>query len=269
MEVTLDAQGKVTGDYTGTWSLKENTSYLTLKLGTATYYGVFMPQSVNGSTTTNYKATTLEAIGFSALAINGVAVWGYKLKPNYAVAYNYTNNTIPVKANSTYSSNIELMFPTVDNTVLTWTSSAPDVINETGKYAPRDTLTNLTLTGRLESGDYFWEQAFDIKAQKKIIPSGDYLTGLIAYYDMDSNPCYNAYNTSDHTVIGTSSTSGKRPTFTTDYSRFGKVLHQAFGAKGSNSTCRMPNPLYGKTDLSGFTVSMWVKRTDDNMWRNI
>lgn len=262
-ELTLTPEGKVTGAYTGTWSVKAGTSYLTLKLGTTIYYGVFVPQHVNGATRQNYKTTSLEALAFTAMANNGVPVWGYKLKPEYAVAYNYLSNTIPVKTGNTYSNNINLMFPTTDNTTLTWTSSEPNVISETGKYAPQENVTSLTLTARLACGDYFWEQEYNIKAQKEIIPNGDYLGGLAAYYDMDNAPCYNAYNADERTTFGST---GTKPALLTDYDRFGQVLHQSFGAKSSNSFTRMPNPLLNKTDLEGFTVSLWVKRTDANMW---
>lgn len=262
-ELTLSANGEVTGAYTGTWSVKAGTSYLTLKLGTTTYYGVFVPQHVNGSTTANYKTSGMEAVAFTAVASNGVPVWGYKLAPEYAVAQNYTSHTINVKEGATYSSNIELMFPTTDNTILTWTSSEPDVISETGKYAPREEVTPVTLTARLECGDYYWEQAYNVKAQKEILPTGDYLAGLVAYYDFDASPCYNAYNTSERTTFGST---GTRPTLVEDYSRFGTVVHQSFGAQGSNSQTRMPNPLLNRSDLKGFTVSLWVKRTDSNQW---
>ncbi len=262
-ELTLTAEGKVTGAYTGTWSVKDGTSYLTLKLGTTIYYGVFAPQHVNGATKQNYKTTSLEALSFTAVSSSGVPAWGYKLKPQYAVAYNYLSNTIPVTSGNTYNANINLMFPTTDNTTLSWTSSEPDVIDETGKYAPRETLTELTLTGRLQCADYYWEQSYDIKAQRATTPTGDYLTGLVAYYNMDETPCYNAYNTDERALFGTT---GTRPTLVQDYSRFGKVLHQWFGAQKSNSSTRMPNPLLNKSELAGMTVSMWVKRTDDNMW---
>ena len=261
--ITLTADGKVTGDYTGTWSMKEGTSYVTLRLGSTPYYGVFVRQHINGSTKQNYMTSEMEALAFTAVAANGVPVWGYKLMPECAVSYNYTSNTIAVKSGATYSSNLELMFPTTDNTVLTWTSSEPDVISETGKYAPREEVTPVTLTARLECGDYYWEQAYDVKAQKEIIPSGDYLGGLLAYYDFNASPCYNAYNVSERTTFGST---GTRPVLTTDYSRFGQVVHQAFGAIGSNSSTRISNPLKDRTDLTGFTVSLWVKRTDGNLW---
>lgn len=260
-EITLTADGKVSGAQTGTWTVKEGTRYVTLKLGGTMYYGVFMLQQVNGATTQNYKTTLLDVLAFSAVAPNGVPVWGYKLTPKCAVSKNYVDNTISARDGATVSQNLSLMFPTTDNTTLTWTSSEPDVISETGKYNPRDEETPVTLTGRLECGDYFWEQTFKVKAQQRTTPEGDYLGGLVAYYDMDKSPCYNAYNEAERTAFGTT---GTKPELTSDYDRFGKVLHQSQGNKGKNSFTRMPNPLLDRTEVEGFSVSMWVKRTDHN-----
>ena len=262
-ELTLTADGKVKGAYTGTWTIKEGTSYLTLKLGTSTYYGVFVEQSLNGATKQNFKTSQMKALTFTAVGTSGVPVWGYKLKPEYAVSWNYVNNTIPVKTGSTYANNLSLIFPTIDNTVLTWTSSEPDVISETGKYSPRESVVPVTLTVRLECQDVYWEQSYNVKAQKEVIPGGDYLGGLVAYYDMDAYPCYNAYNTAERITFGTT---GTKPVLTSDYDRMGQVLHQSFGAQKSNSSTRMPNPLLNKTNVTGTTISMWVRRTDDNMW---
>lgn len=262
-ELTLEPDGKVSGAHTGTWELKEGTSYLTLRLGSAYYYGVVIEQEVNGATKQNYKTSQMKAIAFTAIAQSGVSAWGYKLEPEYAVAQNYVNNPITLKEGTTYASNLSLMFPTVDNTTLTWTSSEPDVISETGKYNPQETTVPVSLTVRLQCEDYYWEDTYNVKAQKKVIPAGDYLGGLVAYYNMDEAPCTNAYDTSERTFFGTT---GTKPTLTSDYDRFGQVVHQAFGVQKSNSYTRMPNPLLNRTDIEGFSVSMWVKRSDENQW---
>jgi len=267
--VTLTADGKVKGDMTGTWTVKEGSAYLTLKLGSTTYYGVLCQQHVSGATKSNMQTTTLQALAFTAQSNSGVSVWGYKLEEQYAVAYNYVNNkTIfasTVKTGTAYSSNIDLMFAPEENATLTWTSSQPTIIDETGKYNPAglDEVQNVTLTARLACGDYFWEQSYDVKAQKDVQPSGDYLSGLVAYYDFDTTPCYNAYNQEQRTSFATT---GTKPTLVDDYARFGKVLHQSFGAQGSNGYTRMTNPLYEAADLKGMTISMWVKRSDLNQW---
>ena len=268
--LTLNADGSVTGKLTGTWGLTEGTSYMWIKLGSVTYYGVFCEQQINGSTTANYQTSTLEAIAFTSTATSGTPLWGYKLKPQHAIAWNQQNNTLGVKDGQTVSSNLSLMFPTDNNVTLSWTSSQPDVISETGKYAPLSTATDVTLTARLSCGDYYWEQAYNVTAQKEIIPSGDYLSGIVAYYDFDEKPTINHYKPSTETQYDKASYgkfgSGTAPTLEEDYDRFGHVVHLTFGANGSNSYVRMPNPLYGQAELEGFTVSAWVKRGDDNAW---
>jgi len=268
--ITLTADGKVTGELSGTWGVTEGTSYMWIRVENVSYYGVFCEQEINGATTSNYTTSGMKAIAFTSVANSGVPLWGYKLQPQYAVAWNYANHTIPVKEGQTVSSNLSLMFETDNNTTLTWTSSQPDVISETGKYAPLPEATDVTLTGRLQCGDYYWEQTYNVTAQKEIIPSGDYLSGLVAYYNFDEKPTYNQYKPSTETdydrVVYGKFGSGTAPTLEEDYDRFGQVVHLNFGASGSNSYSRIPNPLLDQSDIEGFTVSAWVKRNDDNAW---
>lgn len=289
--VTLTADGKVTGDMTGSWTQEEGTNMMSIKLGSSTYNGVFCQNQVNGATKSGYKTTSLVTRGFTAIcdtkgnANAGVPVWGYKLDDKSSLAYNYKTNTIGVKAGQSISQNLKLMFPTVHNTTLTWTSSEPAVISETGKYNPAGLAEDLpvTLTARLACGDSYWEQTYNIKAKAETDPTGDYLSGLVAYYDFDDKPTYNHYKVAgaeeyDRITYGKYG-NGTTPSFECDYERNGQFIHQFFGESKQNSYCRMPNPLYGMkvidngqqaTDngeqLSGFTVSAWVKRNDANAW---
>ncbi len=268
--INLGTDGKVTGEMTGTWGITEGTGYMWIKISSVTYYGVWCEQSISGATTSNFKETSLKAVAFSSTATSGVPFWGYKLEPQYAIAWNYSNNTINVKEGQSISSNVSLMFDTDNNTTLSWVSSEPDIINETGKYAPAEDATAVTLTARLDCGDYYWTQDYNVTAQKEIIPSGDYLTGLVAYYNFDETPTYNQYKAStetdyDRATYGKWGT-GTSPSLEEDYDRFGQVAHVQFGANGANSYVRMTNPLLDQTDIEGFTVSSWVKRTDDDAW---
>ncbi|MCD8303694.1 MAG: family 43 glycosylhydrolase [Prevotellaceae bacterium] len=264
--VNLSTDGKVSGELTGTWGITEGTDYMWIKVGTVTYYGVWCEQSINGATTDDLKETSLKAVSFTSVASSGVPFWGYKLEPQYAIAWNYAN--INLKQGQTVSSNVSLMFDTDNNTTLTWTSSEPDILSETGKYNPTDTQTDVTMTARLDCGDYFWQEAYDVKAQAASTPSGDYLTGLVAYYDFDEKPTYNQYNLDEKATYGKFS-SGTEPSLESDWDRFGQVVHTAYGANGNNSFVRIDNPLNGQ-DIDGFTVSLWVKRntedTEDALW---
>lgn len=257
--IHLSADGKVTGAYSGTWSFTdEGKSYFRIKLGSVTYDGVYVEQTLENN--------TAKTLCFTTVATSGVPAWGYKLHPKSAIAYNYLQNQSRFKV-TIVNSNKEILFDPVENATLTWTSSDPNRFSEDGKYNPDTVKTTVTMTARLACGDYFWENTTtsNLSALKPL--EGDPYSGIVAYYHFDESPVKNAYNTEEGaTLARASTTSGTKPTLDVDYGRFGKVLHTYFGAQGSNSYVRMHNPLQGAEDLDGFTVAMWVKRADANKW---
>ena len=70
VEVTLSADGKISGEYSGTWSVKSGTSYITINIGD-TYKGVMIEQTLEPK---NEKAPSFTALN----GTTGVTVWGYK-----------------------------------------------------------------------------------------------------------------------------------------------------------------------------------------------
>lgn len=272
--IHLSADGKVTGDYTGTWEYTdEGKSYFQIKVKSSasatsyTYQGVVVEQTLEGSTA---KTLCFTAICNAGGAQQGVPCWGYKLQPQYALSYNYNKyNADYFKASlvASISKNVNIMFDPEENVTLTWQSSAPDVVTATGKYNAPAENTSLTLTARMECGDYYWEKAFNSSARKATEVLGDQTTGLVAYYNFDESPTYNLFADDERVTYNRSNTTtATAPTLGNDWARFGKVVHQYFGAQGSNSYSRIPNPLLYQEDLSGFTVSLWVKRADANKY---
>lgn len=79
VELTLNENGTLGGAYTGTWTLSEGTSYITLKLGNTEYSGVLADKQM--------EPTAIKCIGFTACSGNGTNIWGYKMKDKYKVAY--------------------------------------------------------------------------------------------------------------------------------------------------------------------------------------
>lgn len=283
--ITLSPDGKVTGDYTGTWKYTdEGKSYITISLNKANgasvktdFNGVIVEQTLEGNTAKTLCFTTV--CNTSGHQNCGVPLWGYKLQPQSAIAYNYQQHTSDYFKTTSYSSvskNVTTYFDPTDNVTLEWTSSNPSVLSPEGKYNPTDKLESITLTAKLSCGDYFWSKDFTARASAAAEIKEDVKTGLVAYYNFDSatNETYNTLTTEEgKATFGRASLSGKAPTIETDYSRFGKVAHQYFGANGSNSYMRIENPLAkeGNSDLEGFTVSLWVKRVDtkntyDALW---
>ena len=79
VSVQLNADGTITGDKTGSWAVIEGTSYITLTIDKTEYKGVMVEQTLEPS---DDKATA-----FTALAKNGVTVWGYCTNPATAIRF--------------------------------------------------------------------------------------------------------------------------------------------------------------------------------------
>lgn len=265
--IHLSADGAITGAYTGTWKYTDDgKSYIQIKIGTTYYNGVVVEQTLEGNTA---KTLCFTAICDKSGANCGVPCWGYKLQPQYALSYNYNKYAGEYFKLSRYlsiSKNLDIMFDPEENTSLTWISSMPDVFTPAGKYNAPSEDTPFELTARMDCAGYYWQQTFSAKARAATEITGDQTTSLEAYYSFDAKPVVNALDSTQTAVLGASSTKNTAPTLEEDYSRFGSYIHQTFGAQGQNSYARFANPLCGKSELDGFTVSLWVKRTDDNAW---
>lgn len=265
--IHLSADGTVTGSYTGTWKYTdEGASYFQIKLGSYTYNGVVVEQTLEGNTS---KVLCFTAIGTSGTNC-GVPVWGYKLQPAYALSRNYQlYNSTYLKPSlfTSVSKNLNLFFDPIENVRLSWTSSMPDVLSDEGKYNAPAEQQKFTMTARLSCGNYFWENTYNATAKPATAVTGDPTSGIVAYYNFDDTPAVNLFDEVQSAELRRSSTSTAYPVLETDYARFGQVLHQSFGSIGNNSYTRMPNPLAGQDDLDGFTVSLWVNRVDAaNPW---
>jgi arabinan endo-1,5-alpha-L-arabinosidase len=70
VDIQLNADGTISGSQTGTWSIEEGTSYVIIKLGSTTYYGVFVEQTL--------EPTDDKAVAFTAVTKNGQTIWGYQ-----------------------------------------------------------------------------------------------------------------------------------------------------------------------------------------------
>lgn len=67
--ITLQGDGSITGEYTGSWSLESGTPYITLSLNGQNYSGVALEMEVEG---TVYKTMVFTALGDE----NQVTLWG-------------------------------------------------------------------------------------------------------------------------------------------------------------------------------------------------
>ena len=77
VEISLNDDGTISGDATGKWTIKKGTSYIDVTLSSTTYKGVMVEQTMEPSDD--------KVAAFTAMAKNGVTIWGYK----------YTDSTTP------------------------------------------------------------------------------------------------------------------------------------------------------------------------------
>ena len=86
--IQLNADGTISGKYTGKWTTTEGTSYIQVTIGNVVYYGVIAEQQM--------EPTTIKAVSFTAGSASGVNIWGYKMRDDYNLAYQLNNLDLPV-----------------------------------------------------------------------------------------------------------------------------------------------------------------------------
>lgn len=262
VEITLTADGKVSGAYSGTWSLTEGTSYIMITLGSTTYNGVLIEQQMDGK--------SIRAVCFTAANLGGVTIWGYKMRPDYAIAWQVNNQSNPITNNQDVTRGYDLYGVGLGdpNVTLSWTSSAPALLSAEGKYNPTSLTeaADVTLTERMEAGQYFWQEEYNVKVQPESA-SDDWKTGLLAHYGFDDEQLANTFNAAEKAELKRGGSTSLPALVDDSYQlRNGKVVQLSFGAKDKESYVEIPNPLYGKDLSNGASLSFWLQRADDNLW---
>lgn len=260
VKVTLHKDGSISGTHTGTWSLDSGTGYVTIKLGNVTYKGVIVDEIMD--------EISLHAYAFTACASNGVHIWGYKLRGDYALAYQMRHHAIPVTDGQIVSSNLNLCeIPLTDNIEMKWSSSHPEIISNGGRYNPTGLTENVDveLCMHIASEKYFLEQVYEVKAKKETFPVSDWSSGIVAHYNFDSATPTNSIDPTEYASL-LKNGSNKLPTLDADDIRNGTYVHLSFGASGHESYVSLPNPLYNEELATGLTLTFWLKRNDDNKW---
>lgn len=260
VEIVLSAEGKVSGAYTGTWSVEEGNSYFNITLGNTSYKGVLVEEQMDGK--------NIKVISFTACAKNGVHIWGYKMREDYLLAWQINNQNMPIKDGQTISENIDLYgILLTDGVDIEWTSSHPDVISRFGRYNPSNLTENVPveLSVKLTSGNYYWQSAYSVIAEPEGSLATDWNSGIVAHYDFDSTVVVNRVNEAERALL-LKTGSNTRPSLESDSVRNGMFVHLFFGGNGNESYVRMPNPFYHQEVEDGVTISFLVKRKDNNVW---
>lgn len=256
--IQLNANGTVSGKYKGSWKIQEGTSYINIAVNGQTYKGVLTDQMMENTKT---HATCFTAVGYQ-----GAPLWGYKISDKYQLATALNAYKAPVFNRKNIYQNIDLYDTELPEKVtLEWKSSAPDILSDYGRYNPEglEADSTVTLTATLSCGRYYWSDTYNVKVKADNQATGDFATGLKAYYDFDDSPILNRYN-SEQTAELKKELITKKATLESDNERNGCYLQQNYGKYGRACYTEFINPLKGLTLENGVTLSMWVKRGSDD-----
>ena len=262
VEVTLNADGTVTGKYTGKWSMTEGTGYVTLTLNNIVYQGVAVEEVMDNK--------SMHALAITACGTSGVNIWAHKLMPKYELAWMLNNMTVPVKQNQTVSKDVDLygMKIGLPNVMLSWQSNQPEVISHYGKYNPSGLTEDVpvVLSARLEAANYYWAQDYKVYAGKENMPTANWKGGMVAHYGFDHQQLSNSFDAAQVATLGKKGTGVVPVLEDNDPMRTGRVTRTYPSVNNNEGYVTIPNPLYGKNLENGATISLWVQRNDNNLY---
>lgn len=152
VEISLNADGTVSGKYTGTWTLTEGTPYVTIKMNNQTYKGVAVRQMIEG--------TDMDTMCLTLLGSDEKEVWFSKhLQGKRAVDRIIDQVTIP----SGTLTNLTLPTEEIYGTTIRWKSGNTAVITDNGEVTRGDKETDVVMTAIFENNGYSVTKDYVIK----------------------------------------------------------------------------------------------------------
>ncbi len=241
--VELNADGTVTGDVTGTWSMADATdrdyTYVTINADNATYKGVFFEQ-----TNDNGEKT----MTFTANGNNNLAIWGSKYEETDEMkvgrVVDQLKEMIPAKIRENISLPTEL-----NGASISWTSDNEAVISTSGIVSSPVENTSVTLTATITSGAVSKDATFTVKVLDA--------PKLIAGYDFESVDGTSVAATGSSAKALSAELKGSAKVVEDEVR--GNVLKVENEAKAIRANYLSIDPeTFRDIDDSGYTISLWA-----------
>ena len=174
--IHLNADGSISGEYTGKWELVSGTSYINLTLkGVATanaevkFKGVLTEQTIDY---TNIKALCFTALsssdglatsGGGSLQTRGLSIWGSKADAKAAIKYTLDKTSVPFADGATLNS--KPILPTKGHlgATVSWKSSDPSILTDEGVVKGKGKVT-MTMTISKDGYEYTKDYTLNINA---------------------------------------------------------------------------------------------------------
>ncbi|MCM1258516.1 MAG: leucine-rich repeat protein [Roseburia sp.] len=239
--ITLNADGTVSGEMTGTWSKKAGAEYdyVTITAGSVTYKGVFFEQQ-------DETAAKNTVMTFTAIGNNNESLWGSRLQMTDAEVIEYAATVLNQRMVSVVNENITL--PTLlKGADISWSSSNPSAISNTGVVTRGDARTQVTLTATFTVGSTTSAKTYTVTVAPK--PSA------ICAYDFEDGVKSAGGTISDDAEL-------KGTAQIVDDATRGKVLQIVSSTEVYNENyLKLPDATLANVSAEdyGYTVAMWVK----------
>ena len=174
--IHLNADGSISGEYTGKWELVSGTSYINLTLkGVATanaevmFKGVLTEQTIDY---TNIKALCFTALsssdglatsGGASLQTRGLSIWGSKADAKAAIKYTLDKTSVPFADGATLNS--KPILPTEGHlgATVSWKSSDTSILTDDGVVKGKGKVI-MTMTISKDGYEYTKNYTLNINA---------------------------------------------------------------------------------------------------------
>ncbi|MFQ9933933.1 MAG: lipocalin-like domain-containing protein, partial [Lachnospiraceae bacterium] len=148
-EITLNADGTVSGSYTGTWTMDEGSPYVTIAIGGVEYKGVFIKQYM--------EDTKYETMCFTLLGDNEVELWGsMHLSGKDAVDLSISAGIVTVPTSTI--SDISFVKAGLFGTTVSYESDNQAVLTNEGKVTRQTENINVNVKVTYSNGDYQYSE---------------------------------------------------------------------------------------------------------------
>lgn len=225
--IHLNADGSISGEYTGKWELVSGTSYINLTLkGVATanaevkFKGVLTEQTIDY---TNIKALCFTALsssdglatsGGASLQTRGLSIWGSKADAKAAIKYTLDKTSVPFADGATLNSIPKLPTEGHLGATVSWKSSNPSILTDEGVVKGKGKVT-MTMTVSKDGYEYTKDYTLNIDAEaeettpvyypvsaQKNTTSG-WWTNFSPYYELQAGKKmqFKFYNYSDMSAV--------------------------------------------------------------------
>ena len=164
VNITLHADGTITGSEKGTWKRTAGTDYIHLTVSGVTYRGVLVKQTIDY---TNISALAISALSSSDGSetmgqYNYTAqqeVWAVKADAKAAIKYTLNKLSLPFDGGETLNESPSLPTQGLMGANISWKSSNTSVLTDDGKVRGKG---NVTMTMTISKDDYIYVQDFDL-----------------------------------------------------------------------------------------------------------